>query len=177
MTFGTGVGGGIVIDGRLLSGASGLGGELGHIPVKVGGAPCVCGGRGCLELEASGRAIALAGQAKTSAEVVSRAQAGDTGAVTVLTNAGCAIGTAVKILVPAVGPETVVLTGALAHGAGDFILPAARSVLDEDRPLSIVRQAPRIEIGRLGPYAGAIGAAELARSATPALAPSSGALD
>ena len=58
MVVSTGVGGGLVVDGRLLDGASGNAGPLGHLVVEPGGRPCACGGRGCLEAEASGTAIA-----------------------------------------------------------------------------------------------------------------------
>ena len=58
LTLGTGVGGGIVASGRLLTGAAGLAGELGHLPCADDGPPCACGGRGCLEIYASGPAVA-----------------------------------------------------------------------------------------------------------------------
>ena len=77
LTLGTGVGGGIVADGRLLTGAAGLGGELGHLPLVTGGPVCVCGGRGCLEVYASGPAVArAAAQAGLTAEDVAAAARG-----------------------------------------------------------------------------------------------------
>ena len=160
-TFGTGVGGGVIVDGRPLLGARGLAGELGHIPVAEAGAPCICGGRGCLELFASGPGIARAGGASTSFEVVAAARAGDRGALGVLNIAGRAIGRATAVLVPVVDPDAVVLAGSLAHAAGEYLLPAARAALAEERPLRGVRPPPPIEVGRLGRSAGAIGAAEL----------------
>jgi glucokinase len=171
LTLGTGVGGGIVMDGRLLSGASGLAGELGHLPVTEAGGLCCCGGRGCLELSASGPAIAAAGGAASTAEVVAAARAGSTEALLALGTAGRAIGVAVSRLVPVVDPDLVVLSGSIAHAASDYLVPAALSALHEDRPLSVVGSAPRVELGRLGPHAAAIGAARLAlsqRGMTPA---------
>jgi glucokinase len=161
-TLGTGVGGGIVIDGQRLLGAGGLAGELGHLCVAEGGPPCVCGGHGCLELFASGRGIARAGHAETSSEVVAAAGAGDASALQVLGAAGAAIGRAVALLVPVVDPDLVLLSGRLAQAAAAYLLPAARAALEEGRPLRHVTAGPHIDLGRLGPEAGAIGAAELA---------------
>jgi len=161
-TLGTGVGGGVVIDEQPLLGAGGLAGELGHLCVAEDGPPCVCGGRGCLELFASGPAIARAGQATTSSEVVAAAEAGDAAALQVLRAAGAAIGRAVALLVPVVDPDLVLLSGRLADAAAAYLLPAARATLDGERPLRHVTAPPRIELGRVGPEAGAIGAAELA---------------
>ena len=161
-TLGTGVGGGVVIDGRLLLGAGGLAGELGHLSVGRGAAPCVCGGRGCLELFASGPAIARAGRATTSSEVVAAALAGDANAQRVLRAAGAAIGRAVALVVPVVDPDLVLISGRLADAAAKYLLPAARAAVNRARPLRHVTAPPRIDLGRLGPEAAAIGAAELA---------------
>ena len=162
LTLGTGVGGGVVVDGQLLLGASGLAGELGHLSVGKGGPPCVCGGRGCLELFASGPAIAGAGHAATSAEVVAAAEAGDTTAQRVLRAAGAAIGRAIVLLIPVVDPDLVLISGRLAEAAARYLLPAARATVNRARPLRQVVAPPRIDLGPLGPEATAIGAAELA---------------
>jgi glucokinase len=161
--LGTGVGGGVMMEGRLLVGGFGLAGELGHIQVDDDGERCVCGGRGCLELRASGRGVARAAGRATSHAVVAAARVGDDRALGVLAAAGRAVGTAVRRLLPVVDPELVVLGGSLAHAAPDFLLPAVHEVLDDSRPLFDVRPAPIIELGRLGPEAGALGAALLAR--------------
>ena len=170
-TLGTGVGGGVVVGGRLLLGGSGLAAELGHVPVDPNGRPCVCGGRGCLETVASGPAMALATGARSGSEVVARAHAGDELALTVLEGAGRAIGHTIRLLVPVVAPDVVVLGGSISYAAGEYLLPAVLSALEHERPLSVVSPAPRVQLGRLGPYAGAIGAAHLALAlpAPPAL--------
>src|SRR5262249_23978131 len=67
LAAGTGFGAGVVLDGRLIRGALGLGGELGHAPVKFDGRPCWCGGRGCLAVYASGRGIAEAARERAAA--------------------------------------------------------------------------------------------------------------
>lgn len=161
-TLGTGVGGGVVVDDRLVMGGSGLAGELGHIAFNPAGARCVCGGRGCLELVASGPGITSAAGARDSTEVVARARSGDELARGVLHEAGRAIGQAVKMLVPVIAPHLVVLSGSIGYAAADYLLPGVRSALAEERPLSAVSAPPEVELGRVGPYAGAIGAAHLA---------------
>jgi glucokinase len=164
-TLGTGVGGGIVIGGQPLVGAFGVAGELGHMTVDEGGAVCVCGGRGCLELVASAPGIARAGRAATSAEVVAAARAGDAVAAAALEAAGRALGRAAAQLVPIVDPDMVLLGGSVAHAGSDYLLPAARAVLEDQRPLAAVLRPPPVGLGRLGPEAGALGAADLAREA------------
>lgn len=162
LTLGTGVGGGVVIDGQPLLGASGLAGELGHLSVGRGGPACVCGGRGCLELFASGPAIARAAHLATSAEVLAAADAGDAGAQRVLRAAGSAIGRAIVLLVPVLDPDLVLISGRLADAAARYLLPAARATVNRARPLREVTAPLRIDLGRVGPEAAAIGAAELA---------------
>jgi glucokinase len=162
LVLGTGVGGGVVLDGEPLLGDRGLAGELGHLPVDPGGAGCVCGGRGCLELVASGPGVARNGRAKTSAEVVAAADAGGPVARFALNAAGAAIGRAIALLVPVIDPDLVVLGGRLAEAAAGYLIPSARAALEAERPLREVRPAPSIELSRLGPDAGAIGAALMA---------------
>jgi glucokinase len=159
--LGTGVGGGVILDGKAIVGG-GLAGELGHLPVDPGGAQCICGGLGCLELAASGPGIARAARAATSFEVVAAARGGDSAALAVLKAAGTSIGRAVALLVPVIDPDVVVVGGRLAEAAADYLLPAAQTALEVERPLRDVRPAPVLELSRLGPDAGAIGVAQLA---------------
>lgn len=131
---GTGFGAGIVLDGRLVRGASGFGGELGHIPVKFDGPPCWCGGRGCLALYASGRGIAEAAQARVArhpeaalvqaaggdplaiaAPLVFRlAAGGDPIAVAIVEEACQALGAILGTVINGLNPDVVVLTGGVA---------------------------------------------------------------
>jgi glucokinase len=174
LTLGTGVGGGIVASGSLLTGAAGLAGELGHLPSISNGPACVCGGRGCLEVYASGPAVArraaragLAGPggpdgpALTAEDVVAAARDGNPAAVGALAAAGEAVGQAVARLVPVLNPDLVLLGGGLATGATDLILIPARRALAEATPLSNVVAAPPVGLATGGADAGALGASYL----------------
>jgi len=131
---GTGFGAGIVLDGGLVRGVSGFGGELGHTPVKFDGRPCWCGGRGCLAVYASGRGIAEAARARVAgqstplllhlaggdprqitAPLVFRAAAGkDPLAMEIVAEACQALGAAIAVVVNGLNPEVVVITGGVA---------------------------------------------------------------
>ena len=131
---GTGFGAGIVLDGRLVRGAAGFGGELGHTPVKFDGPACWCGGRGCLALYASGRGIAEAARARvaghadapllraaggdpqaiTAPLVFERAAEGDPVAGAVVDEACRALGAILGTVVNGLNPEVVVITGGVA---------------------------------------------------------------
>jgi glucokinase len=171
LTLGTGVGGGLVAAGTLLAGAAGLAGELGHMPSVTGGPPCACGGRGCLEVYASGPAVARqarlggsgrpGGPAVTAEDVVAAARAGDPAAIQALAGAGEAVGRAVARLVPVLNPDLVLLGGGLTAGATGLILIPARRALADATPLSTVVAAPPIQLATCGADAGALGAAYL----------------
>lgn len=184
LVLGTGVGGGIVHDGRLLVGTHGLAGELGHLQVRDDGHRCVCGGTGCLELYASGvavaagaREVAVTGAADailrladgdvasiSSSHVVIAARAGDAVATRLLSDAGRAIGRAVAHLVPVLDPDLVLLAGSLACAADELMIEPARAELRRRLPLSVVLSPVPIRLGTCGPAAAAVGVAELARA-------------
>jgi len=131
---GTGFGSGIVLDGRLVRGAVGFGGEFGHTPIDFDGPPCWCGGRGCLALYASGRGVAerardrvaghadapllrLAGgdpMAIAAPLVFEAAAAGDPAAAAVVDDACRAMGAIIGVIVNGLNPEVVVVTGGVA---------------------------------------------------------------
>ena len=131
---GTGFGAGILLEGMLVRGASGFGGELGHTPVKFDGRRCWCGGRGCLAVYASGRGITEAARARVTGEspelllhlaggdarqittpLVFRAAAGkDPIAMEVVAEACQALGAAIAVVVNGLNPEVVVITGGVA---------------------------------------------------------------
>jgi len=168
IALGTGVGGGVVINGQVLVGSRGLGGELGHLQVEPGGPRCTCGGTGCLELYASGRAVAEAARfsgAVTAADVVTAARAKDGDAIDILAAAGRAVGCAVGRIAAVVDPDLVVLSGSLAQSAGDLIIEPAEAELRRCWPLAAVSDPVPIRLGSCGREAAALGAAEMARAA------------
>src|SRR5881398_3062759 len=134
LAAGTGFGGGVILDGRLVRGVAGFGGEFGHTPVKFDGPPCWCGGRGCLAVYASGRGIAEAARARVAghaestlllaaggvaqritAELVFRAAAdGELVAAAVVDEACRALGAMLATIVNGLNPEVVVVTGGVA---------------------------------------------------------------
>lgn len=123
LAAGTGLGTGIVLDGRLVRGAGGFGGEFGHTPVKFDGRPCWCGGRGCLAVYASGRGIAeaarersltTAGEPVDAALVFRRAAEGDPVATAVVDEACQALGAMIATIVNGLNPEVLLVTGGVA---------------------------------------------------------------
>jgi len=135
LAAGTGIGAGIILDGRIVRGATGFGGELGHVPVKFDGPRCFCGGRGCLSVYASGRGIADAARARVAGNphaVLVKAAAGDPQAITaplvfrsaadgdamaasIVDEACRAMGAMIGIIVNGLNPEVVVITGGVAQ--------------------------------------------------------------
>lgn len=122
ITLGTGVGGAVAVDGRIVDGARGFAGHLGHIVVQPGGPRCLCGGAGCLELFASAAGIVrvareLAGtgvEIHDAAEVFEAAKSGALWAEAALRQAADALGTALADLVHTLNPEAVVIGGGLS---------------------------------------------------------------
>jgi glucokinase len=177
LTLGTGIGGGLILDGRLYRGALGAAGELGHITLQLDGPPCFgdCPGRGHLEALASGTATdhladelaaarpegdlgrALAeGRDLDARLAVDLAAAGPGDARTLLEQVGTRLGEGIASLVNIFNPEVVVLGGGFAR-AGELLFEPARRVVAE-RALSPARDHVRIVPALLGPEAGLIGA-------------------
>lgn len=180
-TLGTGIGGGLVINGKLHLGPSGAAGELGHISVDVNGPRCGCGSRGCIEAFASGPAIAALGMKAvvqgrntmiadlcgrdlnriTPELICEAAEAGDEAAREIYEFAGMIIGAGVANIVTALNPRRVVIGGGVA-AAGELILDPIRRSMHERVFLT---DANRVEVvpAQLGNNAGLIGAAVWAR--------------
>jgi len=146
MVVSTGVGGGIVLDGRLLDGASGNAGHIGHVIVEPDGRRCRCGARGCLEAEASGPGIeALTGRppAEASPEIVART--------------GTLVGRAVASVASLLDLRLAVVAGSVALGFGEPFFRAAQAELDSRARLAFVRGARIVPagLGDAGPLVGA----------------------
>lgn len=119
LALGTGVGGGIILDGRLHRGQAGFGGELGHVPIDFDGRPCICGGRGCLKAYVSGTDIALRagerlGRPVMASEVFRLADAGDATAGGIVEEVCRALGAGLAVIVNGLNPERVLLAGSVA---------------------------------------------------------------
>ena len=178
LTLGTGVGGGILINGHILHGADGMAAEVGHMTIETNGPLCGCGNHGCLEQYASataivrmareavalGRSERLAGveceNRLTSKRVYETARAGDPVAQEIFVTMGRALGVGIATLINVLNPALVVLGGGVA-AAWDAFAPA---MFDElPRRCYIHREIPvRIERAQLGNDAGLVGAAYLA---------------
>ncbi|MEV4349510.1 ROK family protein [Actinoplanes sp. NPDC049596] len=111
VTVGSGIGCGLVINGRPLSGSHGVAGELGHLTVDAAGPACHCGGRGCVEAIAGTSYIVAAAGTRTIDEAVTRARAGDPTVAAVFARAGEAIGLGIAAVANLVGPARIVVSG------------------------------------------------------------------
>ncbi|HEX2039494.1 MAG TPA: ROK family protein [Acidimicrobiales bacterium] len=150
MVVSTGVGGGVVLDGRLLAGAAGNAGHIGHVIVEADGRVCGCGAQGCLEAEASGTAIeAATGRpaAEAGPDVVART--------------GRLVGRAVASVCNLLDLRLAVVAGSVALGFGEPFFAAAQAELDARCRLDFSRGA-RVVPAALGTDAGLVGAARLA---------------
>ncbi|HET7387896.1 MAG TPA: ROK family glucokinase [Nocardioidaceae bacterium] len=184
VTLGTGVGGGIVLNGELLRGRFGVAAELGHMRVVPDGLECGCGNCGCWEQYASGtalvrRARSLADEGAPGAQVLvshaggevsdidgplitSTAQDGDPFAVGLMESLGRWVGEGVASLAAVLDPAVVVIGGGVAE-AGDLLLGPAREVFDSRLIGRGHRPSLEMRTAVLGNKAGMIGAADLAR--------------
>ena len=177
LTLGTGVGGGVIMNGELIRGSTESAGHIGHLVVEPDGRPCVCGGIGCLEQYASATAVARAAREALEAGGYSRflpsdpdeitahaiAQAADRGCSlcdVILRDAGRYLGLAIASLANVINPDLAVLSGGMA-GAGERLFGPLRDTVNE-RALPMAAEHIRIERAALGEDAGFVGAAGLA---------------
>ncbi len=156
-TLGTGVGGVIVVDGRVVLGHDGTAGELGHQTIEPDGPWCGCGNRGCLEAFARADQIAAACGTTTAEEAVARARAGDARAVEGLAEVGRYLGIGIANVVTVITPDRVVIGGGIA-AALDLLITPIRNELRR-RVHTTALDAVEIVPAELGTWAGAIGAA------------------
>ena len=181
VTLGTGVGGGIIINGRPYSGAHGVGSEIGHMVIGMGGELCTCGNRGCFERYASATAIirdarravaqnpnsAIMEKCGGDAErinakiVIDAAKEGDAVAVKVFDGYVNGLAHGLVNLINVIDPEVIVLGGGVSM-AGEFLLSAVREAM---KPLIFFKSMPYadVKLATLGADAGIIGAAMLGR--------------
>ena len=184
VTLGTGIGGGLVIDGEVYRGAYGVGAEYGHMTIVPDGRRCACGNRGCLEMYASGRALArdareladvspvaahrlleLAGghfDGLTGPIVTQAAEEGDPAAVEIYTAMGQWLGRGLANLAAVLDPDVFVIGGGVS-AAGDLLIVPARETFRGSLTGRGFRPIADVLPAALGPDAGLVGAADLAR--------------
>ena len=180
--IGTGLGGGVAVNGRLHLGVGGSAGEFGHMIVEPNGLPCNCGGRGCLETIVSGSAISaqaahaiimrkktmMSDQVKgdlnqiTPAIVIEAAKMGDLIARSILENAGFYLGISIANVLVTLSPQWVLIGGGIA-AAGELLLASTRrTVLERTHMVPLLEVS--IVVTSLGENAGLLGSALWARS-------------
>ncbi|MFC1928197.1 ROK family protein [Chloroflexota bacterium] len=177
LTLGTGIGGGIIINDNLYFGSSGGAGEIGHMTIDVNGTRCSCGNIGCLEMLASGKAVAkeairrisygekscltemVEGEIEniTAKEISLAAREGDTLALEVIAKAAYYLGVGIVNLVNILNPEIIIIGGGMSN-MGDLLLNPARQVVKE-RAFRLSSESVRIVPAQLGNDAGVFGAA------------------
>ncbi len=182
LTLGTGIGGAVILGGEVHRGRNGMAGEFGHMQVVPGGQVCECGGSGCWEQYSSGNALVrfarerigheptvleeLCGgdpQRLTGPMVTRAAEDGDLVARRAFASVGDWLGVGVANLVAAFDPDCVVVGGGVS-AAGERLLEPARAALARSLVGAGHRLMPPLLRARLGPQAGVVGAADLARS-------------
>jgi glucokinase len=181
VTVSTGIGSGIIVNGALYLGASGGAGEIGHTTIDINGPRCSCGNIGCLEMLASGTAVAREAVRRiktgerssltkiveggveniTAEEVSIAAQDGDSLALEVITQAATYLGVGLLNLVNIFNPEMIIIGGGMSR-MGDLLLEPARQVVRE-RAYQLLSGAVRIVVAELGDNAEILGAAAFAR--------------
>jgi len=182
IALGTGVGGGVIIDGKLVVGVHFGAGEIGHMVLDPDGPICTCGGRGCLEAwagsmgllrgareaagdgkadDALGRLVARRGESLNTFDLVELAESGDAAAKDIFTVAGRRLGQAIGNIVNLLDPDRVIIGGGVAQ-VGDLILKPCREIVPG---LVLAEEAKDVPVvtAELGPLAAAVGAACLAR--------------
>ena len=181
VTLGTGVGGGIIINGKPFSGAHGVASEIGHMVTVAGGLPCTCGKRGCWERYASATALIRAGRVLcaekpgcplmqavdgdirtlTAKDVIDLAMDGDADCVKIFDDYIYHLVVGLTNLINVYDPEVIVLGGGVSH-SGEFLLNAVRALLPKYVFFKSMPYA-KVELAQLTNDAGIIGAAMLGR--------------
>jgi len=180
MTVGTGIGGALVLEGKLYRGSYNIAGEFGHFSIDANGYLCPCGNRGCLDLYASGTAIAQMAQKQlqsgrkslllkyqnrrgtiTAKMVINAAKNGDKLSQQIVSDAGRSLGVGIVNLIRVFNPDRIVLGGSIVK-AGKLFLDPMKNVINARRFKYATK--PAIAVSKLGHKAGILGLASLALS-------------
>jgi glucokinase len=159
VTVGTGLGGGVVIDGKLLRYTGECAGDIGHIILEPTGRRCSCGARGCLEALVCSAALAEYAGTRSAREVITAAQKGEPAAVAAVAHIGSYLGLGLAALAPLFAPDTIVVGGGIA-AAGELLLEPVRKSFQEHAAPGF-RERVRIVGSTFEGWEGTIGAASL----------------
>jgi glucokinase len=159
VTWSTGIGSGLILDGKLYSGTHGSAGELGHMVLDRDGPECFCGMRGCVEAYASGHSIATRA-GRPAAEVFTAAQAGDPEAAGIVEQAAQRVGLGLLNLTNLVDPEVIVMGGGITQSWSLVEGWLGEAILES--PFVTPNRRPRIVRAELGADVGLVGAVEWA---------------
>ena len=166
VNIGSGVGAGVVVDGKLYHGATDLAGEVGHMTIDMNGEVCECGNRGCLEAYASAPSIVKRANRKmpnkeimSSEEIYQLAVNGDQDCIDILEETGKILGIGLTNLIHIINPELIILGGGVSN-AEKFILPAIQKTIEE-KGLTPRAKDTEVLISKLGDDATALGAVAL----------------
>ena len=157
LVIGTGVGGGVVIDGKIQLGANGAAGEIAHQIIKFDGPICGCGARGCAEPLTNSAAIATLAGTKTAEEAYKNALSGDEKAIAAFKEVAYWIAITLTNIMVVLAPDTIIIGGGVAQ-SGDILLKEIRTAMHERAHLYKVSDI-NVVPASLGFYAGSIGAA------------------
>ncbi len=160
ITIGTGLGSGLILDGRLWTGAGGFAAEFGHLTVEPEGLLCPCGNRGCLEQYVSAAALSRYGGGRTPEELALLAQAGDQAACAAFETIGYWLGTALAGLVNVLNLEGVIIGGGVSGGFNLFAPTLLRTI--QQRAFPQIAEQMAVCQAALGDDAGLVGGALLA---------------
>lgn len=162
LTLGTGIGGGAVVEGRLLRGTHGLAGMLGHIRIRPGGSACTCGLHGCVEAYAGSRGLKRLTLPvfATAEEWIAAANSGGGQALRIMEEFGGLLADALAPAIQILDPEAIILSGGMAES--NRTLPQFLSAALATRVLAPHLRGLKISVSKLGSYAGVAGAAALA---------------
>ena len=161
VTWSTGIGSGLIFDGRLYSGAHGSAGEVGHMVLDPNGPLCACGMHGCTEAYASGHSIARAA-GRPASEVFAAARAEEPAALAIVERAASMVGVALLNLVNLVDPEVIVMGGGITESWSLVEAKLAAPILQS--PFVTPNRRPRLVRAELGSEVGLVGALEWARA-------------
>lgn len=167
MTLGTGVGGGLVLDGKLFRGSSLVAGEVGHIPISLEGRKCNCGGKDCLESYVGNQVVLKEAKKYFGSKITlklldQKAAKGDTRAIKIWQGVGNMIGTALVGVVNLLNLERIIIGGGVAK-AGKILFDAIRNTIKQNA-MPVQAKAVKVFRAKLGYNAGLIGAAIFART-------------